>query len=127
MTLTRLAPRHVVVSTILLTQLPLQAPVVAGAAITGLVAALAGGRHRPRGGGASPLVRRRAGLVDAHAAEAVDVGRHPGAAITGEGRARLRVANPNPAGITLAEVRLVEDVDRAVEDAGIEERTTTDL
>jgi pterin-4a-carbinolamine dehydratase len=48
------------------------------------------------------------------AAEAVDFGRHPDIAITADGAVRLRVANPNHVGITVAEMRLLEDVDEAI-------------
>ena len=55
-------------------------------------------------------------FVNRLADQAVDFGRHPDVTITDEGTVRLRVANPNHVGITLAEVRLVEDVDRALGD-----------
>jgi len=53
-------------------------------------------------------------FVNQLAGEAVDFGRHPDVSIVDEGTVRLRVANPNHVGITLAEMRLVEDVDDAV-------------
>lgn len=53
-------------------------------------------------------------FVNRLADEAVDFGRHPDVSIVNEGTVRLRVANPNHVGITVAEMRLIEDVDAAL-------------
>ena len=48
------------------------------------------------------------------AAEVEDFGRHPDICLLDGNRVRFAVANPNRAGITLAEMRLVQKVDAAV-------------
>lgn len=53
-------------------------------------------------------------FVNRLADEAVDFGRHPDVSIVDDGTVRLRVANPHHVGITVAEMRLVEDVDDAI-------------
>ena len=44
-----------------------------------------------------------------------DYGRHPDIAITGGNRVRITVANPNGAGITEAELRLIGKVDEVAD------------
>lgn len=54
-------------------------------------------------------------FVNRVADEAVHFGRHPDVHIVDENIVKLHVSNPHHVGITLAELRLVEDVDAAVE------------
>jgi pterin-4a-carbinolamine dehydratase len=58
-------------------------------------------------------------FLDRIGAAVDDWGRHPDIALTSGNRVRITVANPNGAGITDAEIRLVQMVD-AVADAPVE-------
>jgi pterin-4a-carbinolamine dehydratase len=90
-------------------------------------AALADRRAWRRVGDA--LVRERAcrdfsdalGLLERLGDAAEDYGRHPEMAIAEGNRVRVRVANPNGAGFTDAELRLVAKVDEAIAEVAAQE------
>jgi 4a-hydroxytetrahydrobiopterin dehydratase len=58
------------------------------------------------------------GFVERVAQAAVDYKRRPDMCISEFNRVRLTIDNPHHAGLTLAEVRLVDKVDHAIADAG---------
>lgn len=55
------------------------------------------------------------GFVERLASEAEDFGRHPDICILDGNRVRVSVANPHHAGVTVAELRVIDKVDAAAD------------